>query len=339
MSALDPARYEIVSIGIRKDGTWVPGSTDPSELSLDNGLVEVGPSPWRIVIPAGDGTQPLFQISADGDDVRPLSAVDVVFPVLHGPFGEDGTIQGLLEMAGLPYVGCGVFASAAGMDKAHMKTVLQAAGLPVGPYVVASSKRWASEPEAVRAEVAELEFPVYVKPARAGSSLGISKVESLKGLDAAIAAAQEHDPKVVIEQGIAGREVECAVLGGGSGPAKASVPGEVVLAGEKFYDFNRKYVDTAGLTMAIPADIDPGITAQIQQLAVRAFDAFDCEGLTRVDFFVDAEGNPVINEINTMPGFTPFSMYPALWQENGLSYSELVDRLVELALERPTGLR
>lgn len=339
MAALDPARYDVVSIGIRRDGTWVPGETDPDALDISRGLTEVGPSDRRIVIPPGDGSQSLLEIG--GSHVRELGGVDVVFPVLHGPFGEDGTIQGLLEMAGIPYVGCGVLASAAGMDKDFMKQVLILAGLPVGPYLAVSPHRWRADREQVLAEVAQLEFPVYVKPARAGSSLGISKVASLDGIGAAVEVAQEHDPKVVIEQGISGREVECAVLGGrGDEPAKASVLGEVVLEAPAggFYDFDSKYVSTSGLTMSIPAKIDEATTARVRELAVQAFSAFGCEGLTRVDFFI-AGGEPIINEINTMPGFTPFSMYPALWGEAGIPYGELVDELVALALERPRGLR
>ncbi|MCM3908153.1 D-alanine--D-alanine ligase family protein [Trueperella bernardiae] len=339
MRALDPDRYDVVSIGIRRDGTWVPGETDPEALDMSRGLTEVGPSDRRIVIPPGDGSQSLLEVG--GGQVRELGAVDVVFPVLHGPFGEDGTIQGLLEMAGIPYVGCGVLASAAGMDKDFMKQVLIGAGLPVGPYVAVTAHRWRAERDAVLAEVAELEFPVYVKPARAGSSLGISKVESLEGVAAAVEGAQAHDPKVVIEQGIAGREVECAVLGGrGDEPARASVLGEVLLEAPAggFYDFDSKYVSTDGLTMSIPAELDEETTRRVGEIAVRTFDAFECEGLTRVDFFV-AGGEPIVNEINTMPGFTPFSMYPALWGQAGLSYGELVDELVGLALERPRGLR
>ncbi|MFY9263558.1 MAG: D-alanine--D-alanine ligase [Actinomycetaceae bacterium] len=343
MSSLDPERYEVLPIAIRKDGSWVPGAEDPSTLNLDHGLPEVGPSDETVVIPAGQGDQDVVRFNTTtADALEKLGQIDVAFPLLHGPFGEDGTIQGLLEMAGVPYVGCGVFASSAGMDKHYMKVVLEAAGLPVGPYVVATSRRWRDEREAVLAEVAQLAFPVYVKPARAGSSLGITRVACLADVPAAIAAAQEHDPKVIIEQGIAGREIECAVLGGrGDSAPRASVLGEVIVdvPDDGFYDFEHKYLDTAGLTMSIPAQISVEATEKIRSQACAAFDAFGCEGMTRVDFFLTDEGDTYIIEINTIPGFTPFSMYPVLWENSGMSYSELLDELIGLALERPTGLR
>ncbi|VEI14028.1 D-alanine--D-alanine ligase family protein [Trueperella bialowiezensis] len=342
LRALDPQRYDVVSIGIRPDGTWVPGEVDPAAMTMDSGLGEVPESDRRIVLPPGDGSQPLLELSADGTDARVLGPIDVAFPVLHGPFGEDGTIQGLFEMANVPYVGCGVLASAAGMDKDMMKKVLVSAGLPVGPYVGVTARQWRTERDQVLAAVAELEFPVYVKPARAGSSLGISRVERIDDVAAAVDEAQRHDPKVVIEQGIAGREIEVAVLGGGAdGPARASLPGEVLLEAPTagFYDFESKYVDTDGLTMSIPAQISPETTDAVRELAVRAFDAFECEGLTRVDFFVRESGEVLINEINTMPGFTPFSMYPTMWEATGIPYAELIDELVRLALDRPRGLR
>ena len=343
--------YDVLPIAIRRDGTWVPGINDPEKLSLNGGRTEVGPSTERIMLPAGNGTQQVLvadtkrdsDVVETNDIVAKLAGqVDVVFPVLHGPFGEDGTIQGLLEMAAIPYVGCGVFASSAGMDKHYMKVVLQAAGLPVGPYVVVPAKRWRTDRAAVEAEVAKLQFPVFVKPARAGSSLGISKVDSIEGLEAAVVEAQRHDPKVIVEQGIKGREIECAVLEGrGDNPARASVLGEVIFAVPEggFYDFEHKYVDIDGLTMSIPAAMDEAVSDRIRALAVAAFDAFGCEGLTRVDFFLTDDGEAIINEINTMPGFTPVSMYPVLWQNTGMTYSELVDELIALAVERPIGLR
>lgn len=342
MRALDPDRYDVVSIGIRPDGTWVPGETDPTTMTMERGLAEVPESDRRVVIPAGSGGQPLLELAADGSDARSLGPIDVVFPVLHGPFGEDGTIQGLLEMANIPYVGCGVLASAAGMDKDMMKKVLVSAGLPVGPYVGVSARRWQLERDDVLAEIRKLQFPVYVKPARAGSSLGISRVESFDGVAAAVEAAQRHDPKVVIEQGIVGREIEVAVLGGGDGQrARASFPGEILLEAPEsgFYDFDSKYVSTGGLTMSIPAKLDAEVTARVRDLAVRAFEAFEGEGLARVDFFVSDDGDVLVNEINTMPGFTPFSMYPTMWEATGIAYSELIDELVNLALTRSRGLR
>lgn len=346
MAALDSDRYEVVTIGIRRDGTWVPGASDPSTLSLSAGLVEVPQQPESIVLPAGDGSQDLVKFDSDSDEglgsLESLGKVDVVFPLLHGPFGEDGTIQGLLEMAGIPYVGCGVFASAAAMDKHYMKIVLEAAGIPVGPYVVANARRWRTERSAVVDEVSQLQFPVYVKPARAGSSLGITRVSRIEDLDGAIEEAQRHDPKVIIEQGVVGREIECAVLGGhGDEPARASVLGEVLLDAPAagFYDFESKYVNTDGLTMSIPADVSEEISDRLRALAVDTFDAFGCEGMARVDFFLTDDGDAMVNELNTIPGFTPFSMYPLMWEASGLTYSELLDELISLALERPTGLR
>ncbi|MDY5584476.1 MAG: D-alanine--D-alanine ligase family protein, partial [Arcanobacterium sp.] len=265
LGALDPQHYEVISIGITKNGEWVPGETDPSKLQLNGATTEVAASSSRIILPPGDGSQDLLRIDGVGAQmqVTALGPVDVVFPLLHGPFGEDGTIQGLFEMANVPYVGCGVFASAAAMDKDFMKVVLRNAGIGVGPYVAVTAAQWAKDHEAVIAQVKQLQFPVYVKPARAGSSLGISRVEKLEDLAAAVEEAHRHDPKIVIEQGIDGREIECAVLGGrGFSQARASLPGEVVLADESagFYDFEHKYVSTSGLTMAIPAAIPDEVT-------------------------------------------------------------------------------
>ena len=347
MAALDPQRYEIVPIGISRDGVWVLGESDPRKLELGGAVmpqVTVTPGSAQVVIPAGDGTQHLLEVKHGNDGsvtAQSLGPIDVAFPLLHGPFGEDGTVQGLLEMANIPYVGCGVFASAAGMDKHYMKIVLEAAGIPVSPYIAVTADQWSRDPKAVRTATANLTFPLYVKPARAGSSLGISRIESIDELDLAIETAHKHDPKVIIEEGIVGREVECAVLGGRAGePAKVCAPGEIMLdvPEDTFYDFDHKYVHTEALTMQIPAAIDPLAQEAVQRTAVAAFEAFGCEGLTRVDCFVTPSGEVLVNEINTMPGFTPFSMYPALWEHKGMKYSELVDELVALALARGTGL-
>lgn len=344
MSSIDPKRYDVLPIGIRRDGTWVLGETDPERLTMGDPMPEVGESSECVVFPAGDGTQPLLAVTyrEDGsvESARSLGKVDVVFPLLHGPFGEDGTIQGMLEMANVPYVGCGVFASAAGMDKHFMKILLESAGIPVSRYVAVTASQWKRDPRAVRAAVAELVLPLYVKPARAGSSLGISRVESLEQLDQAVETAHKFDPKVLIEESIDGREVECGVLGGhGIDVPRASWPGQIVLSGPaEFYDFEHKYLDTAALTLQIPAEIGEAATQIVRETSVRAFEAFGCEGLTRVDCFVTPQGEVLVNEINTMPGFTPFSMYPVLWEKSGLSYTELVDELISLALERGTGL-
>lgn len=344
MNALDTERYEIISIGITRSGAWVPGSTNPAELQLNAAATEVAEQESRIVFSPGDGNQEILLISpaANGEKkITSLGKVDVVFPLLHGPFGEDGTIQGLLEMANIPYVGCGVFASAAGMDKDFMKIILRAAGIPVGPYVAVPYRRWLQEREAVLAEAAALEFPLYVKPARAGSSLGISRIENLEQLPAAITEAQRHDPKVIIEQGIVGREIECAVLGASNGkPARASLPGEIVLNSEaaQFYDFDHKYVQVQDLVMQVPAAIPEAVQEQIRETAIATFAAFGGEGLARVDFFYTPAGEIFVNEINTMPGFTPVSMYPVMWKNTGIPYADLVQELIDLALARGTGL-
>lgn len=349
MAALDPLRYEVVSIGIRRDGTWVLGESDPEKLRIgaDGTLPEVTGDGERVVIPPGNGAQSLLAIAEDNASgapkVRSLGRVDVVFPLLHGPFGEDGTIQGLLEMANIPYVGCGVLASAVGMDKSFMKIVLASAGIAVAPAITVTLAQWQRDAQAVREWVraAELQYPLYVKPARAGSSLGITKVTNPADLAVAIETAQRTDPKVLIEQGVRGREVECGVLGGRNGePARASLPGEVVLdvPDDEFYDFEHKYLDTAALTNQVPADLPADVIECVRHTALAAFEACGCEGLTRVDCFVTDRGEVIVNEINTMPGFTPFSMYPALWEQAGWKYSELVDELIALARERGTGL-
>lgn len=329
MASIDRDRYEIIPVGIRKDGTWVSGTTDSE--TLGTGTAEVGPG---TPITVSYGTGQFFEGERD-------LAIDVAFPLLHGPFGEDGTIQGLFEMAGVKYVGSGVFASAAVMDKHYTKIVLQAAGLPVGPWVLVTRAGWQSDRVSLLERISELQMPLFVKPSRAGSSLGISRVESLGELDEAIAQAQKHDPKVIVEQSLAGREVECAVLGGHeTDPPRASTIGEIILEGHSstFYDFESKYVETDDLVLQIPADISDADMERLREMAVDAFTAVDCEGMARVDFFYD-DGDLVINEINTIPGFTPYSMYPLLWQKSGLTYSELIDELLSLALERDMGLR
>lgn len=339
MRAIDRDLYEVVPIAIAKDGTWVPGIDDPEGLEANgpHGEVQVGEE--KIIAGFGPGAE--FCVVNERKEMRSLGRIDIVFPLLHGPFGEDGTIQGLFEMMGIPYVGCGVFASAAGMDKHFTKVVLEEAGIPFTPYVLADAPRWANEPDAVREEASRLKFPLYVKPARAGSSLGISRVANMEDLDAAIEVAHKVDSKVLIERGIPGREIECAVLGGreGRGP-RASVLGEIVLTSQ-WYDFETKYEDNGGFRMQIPAKLPEDLAAEMQEMACRVFTAFDCEGLTRVDFFLTEEGpsRVVVNEINTMPGFTNVSMYPALWEATGLPYAELINELCAQAASRPAGRR
>ena len=320
---LDPDRFEVVPVGIALDGSWLRTDADPDKLAIADGhLPEV----------TGVAETPL----AEAAEI--LASVDVVFPILHGPYGEDGTIQGLLELAGLPYVGAGVLASAAAMDKEFAKKLMAAEGLPIGDYVVLRSRRAESSAE----EIAGLGFPVFVKPARGGSSIGVSRVTDAAGLPAAIAEARRHDPKVIIEAGIEGRELECGVLEFPDGTVKASTIGEIRVAGvggrdDGFYDFETKYLDDAA-ELDVPAAVDDETEKLLQSLAIRTFNALDCQGLARVDFFLTDDG-PVVNEINTMPGFTTISMYPRMWGASGMGYQRLVGTMVETALARGTGLR
>ncbi len=295
MDALDKEKYEIIPIKINKDGTW-------------EGEVQIQADP------------------ASNPDL------DVVFPVLHGPFGEDGTVQGLLELAGLPYVGAGVAASGAAMDKAFMRSLFKEAQLPLLPWAVVFNHQWAKDAEAVRKSLeSKLAYPLFVKPANLGSSVGISKVETAEGLSRAISLALEYDRKVVVEQGAVNvREIECSVLG--HNEPKPSVLGEIIPSHE-FYDYEAKY-QSGDSRLIIPAPLDPALTDRIQQLAVLAFQAVDCSGMGRVDFFVTPEEKIFVNEINTIPGFTEISMYPKLWESTGLPYTQLLDRLIQLALEK-----
>ncbi|MDH2427603.1 D-alanine--D-alanine ligase [Sphaerisporangium sp. TRM90804] len=337
LAAIDRSRYDVIPIGIATDGRWVLAADD-QRFEIEGGeLPSVAESGTALALPSGEGE--LIALDA-GRIPASLGEVDVVFPMLHGPFGEDGTIQGLLEMAGVRYVGSGVLASAVGMDKAYMKAVMAAAGLPVGPYVVVRDRDWRLERERVLKDVEALGWPVFVKPSRAGSSQGISRAGDVEELVRAVEFAREHDPKVLIEAAIEGREIECAVLQSpGDAPPTASVPGEVLVEGDHdFFDFSAKYIGS-DMSLAVPADIPPAVCEELQALAVRAFEALGCEGLSRVDFFYTPSGGLVFNEINTMPGFTAMSVAPQLWAASGLPYASLVDRLIQLALERPPGLR
>lgn len=336
---IDRTRFEVVPIGITSAGQWVTMPDDAAAIA--GGQAQVPSKAESVAFVMGVDENKLVAL-APGGEVRALGAVDVVFPVLHGPFGEDGTIQGLLEMAGVRYVGSGVLASAMGMDKHFMKVGLAAAGIPIGPYVVATARQWRNERESIMAAVAALKFPVFVKPARAGSSLGVIKVENIDGVPDAVAAAQQHDPKVLIEQGLAGRELECGVLEGhGDQPSRSAEIGEIALdaSAATFYDYETKYFSSAVATLTCPAEIPASVRAELREMAARAFDALGCEGLARVDFFWDPTEGAVVNEINTMPGFTPISMFPITWAAAGMPYSQLVTELIELALERGTGLR
>lgn len=341
LAAIDRDTYDVVPVGIATDGRWVLESDETSRLAIRGStLPEVDPARSPVALMgAATGTDLVLAEPAQVPSV--IGEVDVVFPLLHGPWGEDGTLQGMLEMAGVRYVGSGVLASAIGMDKAYMKVVLQAAGLPVTPGIVVTRAEWEQDAVGVAARVEALGFPSFAKPARAGSSMGISKVHDASEVAEALEEAFGHDPKVLVEQSMEGaREVECGVLGTVEGPAETSRPGEVRTGGDhEFYDFEAKYLADQHTEIDIPADLPADVEQELRAMAVRAFDALSCEGLARVDFFVMPDGSLVINELNTMPGFTPTSMYPQLWAASGMTYAALVDRLVQLALRRGTGLR
>ena len=315
---LDPERFEVIPVGITADGTWQRTDARPEDLTITD---------RRLPAVSGGSDTPLALVG------EILSGVDVVFPILHGPYGEDGTIQGLLEMAGLPYVGAGVFASAAGMDNEFAKKLLAAGGLPVGDYLVLRPDQRTPLAE----DLARLGFPLFVKPARGGSSIGVSRVADEAGLTAAIADARRHDPKVIVEAAIAGRELECGVLEFPDGSVRASTIGEIRVPGVGVYDFDTKYLEDAA-ELDVPARLDGDIVEALQHLAIRTFTELDCQGLARVDFFL-TEAGPVVNEINTMPGFTTISMYPRMWGASGVDYPTLLGTMVETALARGTGLR
>lgn len=343
LTAIDRERYDVVPVGVARDGSWVLVEDDPAPLRLTpEQTPQVVHQGTEVALSTSVGDRTLA-VHEPGEPPRAFGEVDVVFPLLHGPYGEDGTLQGMLELADVRYVGSGVLASAAGMDKHYMKVVFAGAGLPVGPYTVITDRQWRRDPAAAMDAVAALSYPVFVKPCRAGSSMGVSKVDTPDDLEAAIEAAREHDLKVIVEAGIVGREIECAVLEGrGLAAPRTSLPGEIVVEeghGHAFYDFEAKYLDESAVSLSCPAELTDEVTAEVQRLAAAAFDALGCEGLARVDCFVTDNGEVLINEINTMPGFTPHSMYPRMWEASGMSYPELIDELVQLALERPVGLR
>ena len=304
VAGLDPARYDVREIEIGRDGRWELPAPDRAELE--------GEPAGRLPLPA------------NGSTAEPLGEVDVVFPVLHGPFGEDGTVQGFLELAGVAYVGAGVTASALCMDKDLFKSVMRDKGIPVARSLTA--RRW----DRGRVE-SPFGFPVVVKPARLGSSVGISVVREEAELAPAVDLAFEHDEKILVEEFVEGVEVECSVLGNES--PIASLPGEIVPLASDWYDYEAKYAD-GGMDLVVPARVSPEATARVQELAVAAFVAADCEGMARVDFFVRPDGEVVVNELNTIPGFTATSVYAKLFEASGIAYAELLDRLVELALER-----
>ncbi len=357
-NAIDKSKFEVVPIGITREGRWVTAgdaerllrgqTAPPAQAHLRAGDPEATPgaavlaSGEAVIVPPEPHRQTsLTPFQSDAGLARRASDrainVDIIFPVLHGTFGEDGTIQGLLELADLPYVGAGVLGSAAGMDKDVMKSLFRATGLPIVKHVTILRSDWEANPKKIEKSVqSRLKYPVFVKPANLGSSVGISKAHDRKELGPAIAEAAKFDRKIVIEQGVGGkkhkaREIECSVLGNDN--PTASIPGEIV-PGKEFYDYTAKYLDE-GSQLIIPARLSRGETRKVQQLAISAFKAVDCSGLARVDFLMDPKTRKIyLNEINTMPGFTSISMYPKLWAASGLAYPDLIERLIQLGIER-----
>ena len=328
MQAIDRDKYDVLPVYLTTEGRWLPG--------VEPALLTAGAHPAAsVALFSSDPQQPGLLPLSSAAAVQPEQAqpVDVVFPLLHGTYGEDGTVQGLLELANVPYVGSGVLGSAAGMDKDVMKTLFSAAGLPVVPHVLVRRHEWEQQPSAVQKRILQtLSLPVFVKPANLGSSVGISKVSEAADLPDALDLACRYDRRVLVEQGLDCREFECSVLG--NDEPQASVIGEIVPSRE-FYDYQAKYSDDESSELRIPADIDADLADSLRAMAVAAFQAVDAAGLARVDFFFETRtGTPYVNEINTLPGFTTISMYPKLWEASGLSYAELIDNLVRLAIER-----
>ena len=335
LGAIDRSRYEVIPIGITREGAWTLQDDDTvSRFVLGHEaaeLPEVVDNGTRVHLPESASTRQ-FTVTASDGTVQSLGEVDVAFPILHGPFGEDGTIQGAFELVGLPYVGNGVLSSALGMDKHFTKTVLEGAGVEVAPWVTVSRADLDANRELWVRRIRGLDLPLFVKPARAGSSVGVTKVSSWDDLDAALATAFHEDHRVLVEAAIVGREVECGVLEGRDGaPPRVSVAGEIVITDREFYDFDAKYLDAPGIELVCPAPLQQQELAEMQRIAARAFEAIGGSGLARIDFFFTGSGF-VVNEINTMPGFTPISMFPACWLASGMSYPDLIDELITLGL-------
>ena len=347
LRALDTDKFEAIPVGITKDGKWIVNGENPLGWSLDEGLptVEKTPGAKDVVLEVALGQDGFFAREDDGT-LTPFGHVDAVFPVLHGPYGEDGTIQGLFEMMGVPYVGCGVLASAACMDKHYTKVLLAAAGIPVAPGITLDARsfdkasEFKTDADAIMAQVSEagLQYPLFVKPSRAGSSFGVTKVEhegDAAELAAAVYEASRHDWRILEEQGIDAREIECAVLCPKAGEApQASWPGEIVLdkraeGDDQFYDFDSKYMDAAASHVEVPANLPEETLNLVRETAKKAFVAVDGAGLSRVDTFVTKDGKVMVNEINTMPGFTSISMYPKAWEATGVRYTDLITMLIE----------
>lgn len=346
LNAIDTERFDVVPVGITKTGQWIVGGEDPRSWSLNDGTlpeVVATADSCAVTLDVSRGQDGFFADDpGQPDHVISLGHIDAVFPVLHGVYGEDGTVQGLLEMMGVPYVGCGVFASAACMDKHYTKIVLNAAGIPTAPGIMVDARHATGESVYDEVKKAKLAYPLFVKPSRAGSSFGVTKVEQaddeqaqIAALEAAVAEAGKHDWKVLVEQGIDAREIECAVLCAAPGDEpEASWPGEIVLdhrdqGDDQFYDFDSKYMDSSASHVEVPANLPVSVLEDVRDVARRAFAAVDGAGLSRVDTFVTPDGTVMVNEINTMPGFTPISMYPKAWDASGIGYTELITRLIE----------
>jgi len=331
IDALDPERYEAIAIGVTKQGRWQLMPAGPPALAVG----DVPAALPQVTETSGDDValdqEPGAQALVAHDGTR--TPVDVVLPVMHGPFGEDGSIQGFLEMAGVPYVGAGVLSSAVGMDKAVQKVLFGAAGIPVVEHEVVHEQDWELAPDEVSTAAERLGYPLFSKPAALGSSIGVVKVHDASELRSALEEAFRYGRKALLEKAVEGaREVEVAVLG--NDDPRVSIAGEIAPRGHEFYDYDAKYLDETGAELIVPARIDDQTLQEIRRLAVAAFRAIDCSGMARVDFFVTSGGRPVLNEINTIPGFTQISMYPKLWEASGVPYPELIDRLIDLAIER-----
>ena len=335
LGAIDRDRYTVIPVGITREGAFVLEEDRPEKFPLDaEHLPEVVDNGTRVRWPEPGGDRKLRVAAPDGEVVD-LGEIDVVLPLLHGLHGEDGAIQGFFDVIEVPYAGGGILDSAVCLDKHFTKLALSAAGIAVAPGITVRQTEWDAAPERIRTAVAQLGEVVFVKPSDAGSSVGVSRVDDGVGLDEAMRVAFAESDKVLIETKVTGREIEVGVLAGRDGArARASLPGEVVLTSRSFYDFEGKYLGGDGVEIVCPADVDESLIAALQDAAVRAFEAVDGKGLARVDFFVTAEGELVVNELNTMPGFTPISMFPKCWIASGLSYRELITELIEAGLHR-----
>jgi D-alanine-D-alanine ligase len=333
LRAIDRERFRVIPVGITREGAFVLEDDDPDKFTLDpESLPEVVDNGTRVLWPDSARSRELRVTDAAG--TRSLGDVDVVLPILHGRFGEDGTIQGFLELLDLPYAGAGLLMSAIGMDKNTTKNVLRAAGVPVVPWVSMTRAELERDGDLWQRRIRGLGLPVFVKPARAGSSVGVSRVDAWEDLDAALQTAFAEDGTVLVEQAVAGRELECGVLEGRHGGLpRVSVAGEVVLSGRSFYDFAAKYLGADGIDLVCPAQLRDGELAEMQRIAARAFEAIGGQGLSRVDFFFTGS-EFYVNELNTMPGFTPISMFPKCWIASGMTYSELISELIDTALDR-----